>query len=112
MFHLTNPEPSHASTVYTWLRRIGYRFEELPFDDWRERLLLSEDFSTKALYPYMALLEDFHENSLQLPNYDCARTLQALEGSGIRCPAVDDGLLGTYVRFLTREGIVPGPEGR
>ncbi|MCC7383306.1 MAG: amino acid adenylation domain-containing protein [Deltaproteobacteria bacterium] len=108
-FHLTNPKPESASKVYTWLRSRGYRFDELPFDDWRERLIDDPRFGDNALYPYLGILEDFHEDSLQLPTYDPRNAVAALEGSGITCAPVDGDLLGRYIDYLIRVGHVPRP---
>jgi len=105
-FHLTNPEPLHAADTYTWLRSLGYEFEELPFAEWRDRLIFSDEFGHNALYPYMAVLEDFHEDSLQLPNYDVALTLEALDGLDVHCPPVADPLLRRYVDFLISVGFL------
>ncbi len=108
-FHLTNPRCWHMSDALTFLRSLGYRFEELPFEHIRDRLIYSNEFAANALFPYQAAMMDMDSRNLQLPNYDCQETLRDLEGSGIVCPPVDDQLLSTYLRYLRNIGYMPEP---
>jgi thioester reductase-like protein len=108
-FHLTNPRRCHMSDALTYLRSLGYRFEELRFEEIRDRLIYSSDFANNALFPYQAMLMDMDDRSLQLPNYDCQETLRELEGSGVVCPPVGDELFGTYMRYLRGIGYMPEP---
>jgi thioester reductase-like protein len=108
-FHLTNPSPMHSIKAYAWLRSKGYEFEELPLEEWRQRLMNNNHFAENALYPYAAVLEDFEEVNLNFPVYDCQQTLQALEGSSIQCPPLDEKLLATYLDFFIRIGFLSPP---
>jgi hypothetical protein len=94
-----------------YLRGLGYAFDVVSFEDLRERLINGSQFGQNALFPYLTVLEDMDDVSLQLPNYDCTDTLRELEGSGIVCPAVDEDLLGTYYRYLRGVGFMPAPPG-
>lgn len=38
-YHVTNPEPPPFQAAIRALRRMGYKFEEIPYAAWRERLL-------------------------------------------------------------------------
>jgi thioester reductase-like protein len=109
-FHLTNPGRRHMSEALEFLRSQGYRFEEVAFEELRDRLVHANTFGDNALFPYQAALEDMDERSLQVPRYDCRKTLKQLEGSGITCPPVDDNLLGTYMRYLKSIGYLEEPE--
>jgi myxalamid-type nonribosomal peptide synthetase MxaA len=109
-FHITNPSPIHSTQIYTWLRSVGYRFEELPLEDWRHKLMSSSNFAENALYPYAAVLEEFHEVHLNFPRFDCQQTLQALDGSLIQCSEVNEKLLSTYKDFFIRVGFLPEPQ--
>jgi myxalamid-type nonribosomal peptide synthetase MxaA len=108
-FHLCNPRPMHARDTYEWLRRQGYAFHVVPFDEWRWRLLAAENFAENALYPFAALLEEFSERNLQLPSWDTSQALQALAGSRVSCPAVDDRLLTTYMNYYVGSGYLDPP---
>src|SRR5215216_4682146 len=56
-FHLTNPRACHMRQALAFLRNAGYQFEELRFDELRNRLVESPDFINNALFPYQAALE-------------------------------------------------------
>ena len=109
-FHITNPSPLHTTQMNTWLRSIGYRFEEMSLEKWRHKLMNSINFANNALYPYAAVLEEFHEVHLNFPKYDCQKTVQALEGSSIKCPPVDETLLAIYIEFFVRIGFLQEPQ--
>jgi thioester reductase-like protein len=108
-FHLTNPRACHMRDALAFLRNAGYRFEEMPFDELRRKLVEDSRFADNALFPYQAALESMDDRSLQLPRYDCGQTQRELEGSGIACPPVDEQLLGTYLRHLRGVGFIPDP---
>jgi thioester reductase-like protein len=111
VFHITNPAPMHSTAVFAWFESRGYTFDVIPVTEWLARLIGSKDFTRNALYPYMALLEEFGEENFQLPRYQCQRTVEALDGSGIACPPVDGRLLGRYTDFLVGTGFLPAPRG-
>ncbi len=109
VFHITNPGPMHSTEVFAWFQSRGYTFDVISVEEWLARLLGSEDFMRNALYPYMALLEEFREENFQLPKYECHRTVEAMHGSGLGCPPVDGRLLGRYTDFLVSTGFLPTP---
>jgi thioester reductase-like protein len=108
-FHLTNPRSWHMRDAVAFLRKAGYQFEEVSFAELRRRLIRSPDFSQNALFPYQATLEGMDERSLQLPKYDCGRTLLELAGSGVECPPADETLAATYLRYLRDVDFLPAP---
>jgi myxalamid-type nonribosomal peptide synthetase MxaA len=109
-FHLTNPVRRRLSEGLAYLRDIGYQFEELPFEQLRDRLVTSNNFSSNALFAYQAALEDMDSVSMQLPNYDTSETQSELAGSGIVCPPADEKLFGTYLHYLQQIGFIPQPD--
>jgi hypothetical protein len=44
------------------------------------------------------------------PAYDCSNTASVLDGSGIRCPAIDEALMHRYLRYLRSIGFLDAPE--
>jgi len=108
-FHLTNPQRCHIRDAFGFLRRLGYRFKEMPWEELRAKLIYNGDFANNALFPYQAVLEALDETGLQLPNYDCRDATDELDGSGIVCAPVDERLLGTYMNYLQGVGFVPPP---
>ena len=109
-FHLTNPFREKLVDGMAYLRNMGYKFEVLPFEDLRDRLLGSPNFSQNALFAYQAALEDMNDISMQLPIYDTRDTQRELAGSGIVCAAADQKLFETYFRYLQKIGFLPQPE--
>jgi hypothetical protein len=92
------------------LRNRGYQFEEMPFEDLRDSLVKSPNFSTNALFAYKAVLEDMDNLSMQLPTYDTSQAQRGLEGSGIICPPADEKLLDTYLNYLQQIDFIPHPD--
>ncbi|MCC6191428.1 MAG: amino acid adenylation domain-containing protein [Anaerolineales bacterium] len=109
-FHLCNPRPMHAHDGYTWLRKRGYTFGVIPFDEWRWRILTDDAFPENALYPFAALLEEFTELSLQLPVWDTAATVKEFAGSEVACPPLDEALADVYLRYFIEAGYLPTAE--
>jgi myxalamid-type nonribosomal peptide synthetase MxaA len=109
-FHLTNPHRRSMGEALAFLHNCGYQFEELPFEELRDRLVSSRDFASNALFAYQAALEDMDNISMQLPTYDTRETLRELKGSGISCAPADEKLFGTYLRYLQETGFIPQPE--
>jgi thioester reductase-like protein len=109
-FHLTNPHRRPLSDALMFLRSFGYQFDELPFEELRDRLVNSRDFAMNALFAYQAALEEMDHVSMQLPTYDTRETQRELAGSGIHCPAADEKLFETYMRYLQETGFIPRPE--
>ena len=110
VFHLCNPRSMHARDTYDWLLAQGYVFEVVPFDEWRWRILSAENFADNALYPFAAILEEFAEHNLQLPNWDTTQARQTLAAGGVECPPVDGRLLTTYMNYYVGVGYVPAAE--
>jgi len=109
-FHLTNPNRRHMKDALAFLRNRGYQFDELPFENLRNKLVNSPDFASNALFAYQAALEDMNQVSMQLPTYDTRETRRELEGSGIICAPADEKLFDTYLSYLRGIGFIPEPE--
>ncbi|MFD6431823.1 thioester reductase domain-containing protein [Streptomyces venezuelae] len=112
-YHLANPERSRLDTVVARLRAAGYRLASTDADRWSR--LVSEDVldagGDEGSVPVAALAGASHGmpgfGSLRL---DVSGTLDALAGSGVRCPAVDGPLLDRYVNHLVGAGLLPAPD--
>jgi amino acid adenylation domain-containing protein/thioester reductase-like protein len=105
-FHTTNPDPMTIPELYSWMRHIGYDFEVLGFEEWQRLLLSQTDLRSNALYPYASLIGEFEEQNMELPQYDCSRTLAALSGTDITCAAVAPPLLNRYIDYLISIGFL------
>ena len=106
-YHLTQAAPPSWSHVLDWMARRGHRFERTGFDDWKRRLLAR--LEGNALAVFEGYLGELRADHVTLPRYDCRRTVQALEGSGLVCPAADDRLLDLYFQRFEADGFLPPP---
>ncbi len=117
-FHLMNPRPVSVREVYRAIRASGYDLEEVPFSRWRAMVIQrgagSADTVLAAL-SHLLLVELPDEPAEangrpQLPplRIGCARTVRALQGGAVGCPAVDCGVLMKYFEYLGRRGLL-GP---
>jgi pyochelin synthetase len=111
-YHVNNPNPCDPALVHEVAREYGYDFALLPVPEWLEVLLAREDLQENALHPYMQVLEQFGEESLELPRYDTTRATAALAGAGVACPPVSAELLRTYFDWWIDVGFFPPPVRR
>jgi len=122
VYHLSNPNYKLLTWMIERLRATGHSIEILPHHAWVQRLL---DYTARhpsmSLAPFMplfverwsadqlTLLEIYSEE--RIPAFDCSNTLEALRGTSIACPPVDDGLLRKYMDYFARiDFFAPAPE--
>ena len=130
-FHMINPRPLAGPDFVDWLLRFGYPLERLAPERWRAALIESFDAGNEnALAPFMPLYKaaagaaaaaaaiavdnqaPARQSGALAPQYGCRRTTAALEAGGagdVRCPPVDDELLGTYFRHFIETRFLPPP---
>jgi thioester reductase-like protein len=109
-YHLVGAQPVAWTDVVAWVRALGYPIEELPYAEWRAKLVESAVATGNALAPLLPLfVEHDHTEWLQLPPYDDAQTRAALAGTGIACAAVDARLMRRYVERFVVSGYVRRP---
>lgn len=122
VYHITSPRPAVLSDLAARLRARGYPVDEVPYDIWVQDLVrFAAGHPTHPMTPFVPLFVDRSpgtELSISemyfrptFPLFDRANTEQALGGSGIDLPAVDDGLLDHYLEQLTAEGFLTPPVG-
>jgi thioester reductase-like protein len=109
-FHLNNPRPCMPRDWMEWTRAYGYTFDLLPFDRWVDRLMARPDLSQNALYPFMAIVEEFEESNLQFPVYQTDQTQGVLEAAGIFCPPVDARLMYRYYDYFRAVNFLAHPD--
>jgi hypothetical protein len=59
----------------------------------------------------MDVVEAFVVGGEEAVDYGVANAEQALAGSGLACPPLDDALLGRYLDWLVADGYLPQPQG-
>jgi amino acid adenylation domain-containing protein/thioester reductase-like protein len=122
-YHVVNPRPISWRELLEWMRTYGYAIESRPFEAWREELhgfadRNGGDFVARLMSHVSDRVATMGERLAQMARsdaeplrFDCANTMNGLEGSGIECAPVDDALLATYFEFFIRSGFL-APPGR
>ncbi|XYI02475.1 hypothetical protein ACMHYB_23055 [Sorangium sp. So ce1128] len=114
-YHLVNPEPVRTGALWPLLRSRGYRLRACGFEAWLDQLAAaasaSPDSSLAELLAIMELLppEDRTAAGPRAVRCDCRGTLEVLEGMGVACPPIDEGLLSTYIAPLIASGYLDPP---
>jgi thioester reductase-like protein len=106
-FHLVNHHPVTWPQFYDSVAGFGYALERMPFDAWRERIT-GRTSGTVALLGLVPFLNDAIDD-VRLPLSDSAQTRLALAGTGLECPALDTGLVHTFLRRFVSERFVDPP---
>ena len=108
-YHLTNPDPAPATSVFGWLGDTGYDLQRLPYGEWVERVEAtpSEDDAGPGGVLRGALPgeEDLRESNV----YGDQNTRRLTGDDGPRRPEVDEGLILTYARYFAEQGWAPDP---
>jgi thioester reductase-like protein len=115
-FNLLNPAPMQQSEFHAVLRARGYSLAELPYPQWRARLLRlpREDpespLARFALYyrtitpQVMRRLEQTLAERMPIADAGARALLEQLD---VRCPPLDARLLGTYLDYYRDRGLLP-----
>jgi myxalamid-type nonribosomal peptide synthetase MxaA len=113
VFHLGHPRPIPWTDLVDALCAFGYPLRRLPYDSWRQALhqYAVHHHGGGALLAVAAL--GFEELCGALAGrYDCRATLDALIGSRVAVPAIDEGHLAAGFAYLVRCGQLPPPQRR
>jgi thioester reductase-like protein len=120
VYHLTSPRPVPLAVLAERLRAHGYPVEELPYQDWVRALVrFAAGHPTHPMAAFLPLFVDRAPGSRQsisemyfrptFPLFDRSLAEQALAGSGIELPPVDEALLDLYLGALRAEGWLGAP---
>ncbi|HEX6340511.1 amino acid adenylation domain-containing protein [Umezawaea sp.] len=116
-FNITNREPTTMQQCYQWLRSFGYDLNVVAEEEARRQALeVDEDHILYPLTPLLRVASMRHaalDPELQQqvdPLEECKVLLEALEGSGIECPPVNEQWAHSCFRFLVENGYLPAPQ--
>jgi thioester reductase-like protein len=116
-FHLANPHPVKADDLVAWIEAFGYPLKRIPYDRWRTDLLnptkgLQQD-AMYSLAPLLSMSAAADGPTLvgTVPEFDCRNTTEALSGTEISCPPVDEGVMENYLVYLVRRAFLDSPTG-
>jgi thioester reductase-like protein len=102
--HLVNPAVMSWQELFDHVEDFGYEIERMPFDDWKNRVT-GRRAGTMALLGLVPFLNDSVDH-VRLAVSDCRLTQDALAGSGIECPALNGGLVRTYLERFVSSGFI------
>jgi amino acid adenylation domain-containing protein/thioester reductase-like protein len=116
-FNVTNKEPTTMQQCYQWLRSFGYDLNVVDEEEARQQALaVDEDHVLFPMTPLLRVASMRHaalDPELQKqvdPMEECRVLTEALEGSGIECPPVNEEWAHQCFRFLVEGGHLPAPE--
>lgn len=118
-FHVVNPERIEYGDFWHLIARHGYQLEELNFSEWVFRILRDVDTGKgNALYPLLPLfLEKLPPMGLTVvemfqksPVYSTTQLDEALRGSGIVCPCINQNLVSAWLDFYQRTDFLARPD--
>ena len=106
-YHLANPDPVPAATVFDWLEGGGYALERVNYGEWLGRLeaIPPEDVPGAILRGAAPRAEGLSDGNV----YDDRNTRRVLGEDGPRRPALDEDLVLTYARYFADRGWAPAP---
>lgn len=115
-FHISNPHPIDVEEMIRFLQASGYVFEQLPYYEWREKLInIVVHTPENALYPYLPLFLDEEEQQQHANDqvrhtgdifFGTKNTFEGLVNASITCPPVDLQLVGRYLAYFMRTGFL------
>jgi thioester reductase-like protein len=106
-YHLANPDPVPAGTVFDRLEDGGYDLERVPYGEWLDRIQAAppEDGPGAVLRGTATGAEDLSNGNV----YDDRNTRRVLGEDGPRRPALDGDLVLTYARYFADRNWAPAP---
>ncbi|ONI78085.1 non-ribosomal peptide synthetase [Actinosynnema sp. ALI-1.44] len=117
--NITNAEPATMSQCYEWLRTFGYSLNVVEEEEARAKALdVDQDHVLFPMTPILRVATMRHaalDPDLQQqvdPVDECRVLLDALEGSGIDCPPVNEEWAHSCFRYLVSTGFLPEPDNR
>jgi len=116
-FNVTNKEPATMQQCYQWLRSFGYDLNVVDEEEARQQALaVDEDHVLFPMTPLLRVASMRHaalDPELQKrvnPMDECRELIEALKGSGIECPPVNEEWAHSCFQFLVDGGHLPAPE--
>jgi amino acid adenylation domain-containing protein/thioester reductase-like protein len=112
-FHLANPDPAPAETVFGWLEELGYEVDHVPYDEWLEAVHSAPRRGTGEDAPLDLLRGAAPPSEAEIDDrnaYDDTNLRRALEGTSLQRPKMDVTLFANYARHYAEHGWIPAPK--
>lgn len=112
-FHLANPDPAPAETVFGWLEELGYEVDHVPYEEWLEAVRSAPRRGTGEDAPLDLLRGAAPPSGEEIDDrnaYDDANLRRALEGTSLQRPKLDATLFANYARHYAERDWIRAPE--
>lgn len=108
VYHICNPQPILKSDIWHFIKNYGYPIRVVPPENYMtEALGANDDLFMQGLQSVLVYLGDYEKSPAV---FDASRSQGRLEGTGISCPAPEQGLLKRYLDYCVSIGFIPTPE--
>ncbi|HVC19694.1 MAG TPA: amino acid adenylation domain-containing protein [Vicinamibacterales bacterium] len=116
-FHVINPQWFQWDRMFEFIRARGYPLAQVPYRAWHQRLVeacrAGDDNALKPLLPLFPVPPEAGQDPavempppVEPPRARCEVTAEALDGTGVECPAIDGALLSRYFDYFVRTGFL------
>merc|ERR1712096_575477 len=100
-YNVVNPEPVPYYTIYERIKSFGFDLEQLPYNEWRERLLSALEAGEEIeLAPMAGQFGDNWTAGLYNPKYDRSNLDSIMKDSGMDFPDVTEVLMRNFNYFV------------
>ncbi len=108
-FHVVSPYVFKYQEIFTYLKRFGYSLSWTHFSSWQKALVnKAQKTKNPRLQALSALLsESIWQQPLQELSFSTQKLEQALQGSSLRCPKIDEKLCKKYINYYISTKFLP-----
>jgi amino acid adenylation domain-containing protein/thioester reductase-like protein len=123
IYHLNNTRYKVLSAIIDQMQELGYPMRRMAYPSWVQDVVQYTGRNpTSPVTPFVPLfVERWSEEKLtflemyfegRIPQFECTNMENALEGTDIVCPPVDDEMLSLYLSYFLRTGYLSPPAVR
>lgn len=109
-YNVTNSNEYSFEQLFDGIRSFGYELEDVPYEEWRNRLVEACKTGDNTLSPMITFFtENWDESLTKHPIFTHENMNRLLEPTNIRCPCIQD-ILPIYFSYLVRCGFIESPK--
>jgi thioester reductase-like protein len=106
-FHISTLKQSNFIHIFEMISQMGVPIKQLPFQQWKtDYYTLAKQFPEEAFQAFLPLINQVGAERLSLPRLDLSNTVAGLENSPVAIPAFDEELIGTYIKYFAKSGLL------
>ncbi|HBL26797.1 MAG TPA: hypothetical protein DD490_08190 [Acidobacteria bacterium] len=123
VYHFPQTEETPFQAAYDFMETYGYALQRLPRQEWERQVLERLRTETdNALAPFLPVIANYQaygeiaalegrEGVMQRVVFDDRNTREAIAGTGIACPVIDERILKIYFDWFVESGFLAPPPG-